>query len=251
MPRRLTRSRSTIAVCLPLLGCLNGDFGRVRPSLVTDGIHNWIGAESNIAAGQLPSEFQLTDDERLLRDLAYPLIAPPYDRARWDSVLDQYGLTGRLSPNWTPDIPNYTAAMFATLRRSPQSFYAQLKDDIRDDIERIGPFEDTARRVADMDVKRRKSLAFVSELTAYEVDNANRRIAENALTVDWVHRSLVERVAGYRFALERLVISTPSISAVDVERSLTLLKTRLVQFRIVPAPVAVARPAQTPLVTKD
>ena len=245
------RRRSALAVCIPLIGCLNGDFGRVRQSLVTDDMHSWVGATAALSEGVVPSEFQLTDDERLLRDLAYPLIAPPYDRARWDSVLDHYGLTGRTNPDLVPDVPNYTSALLSELRRSPLSLYAQLNGDIRNDVERIPAFEDVARRVADMDVKRRKSLAYVTELTPYEADNALRRIEENRQTVIWVHRCLIERAAAYRFALERLVISTPFNAAVEVERSLTLLKARLAQFRIVPA-VAVAQPAvPRPLVTKD
>ena len=38
------------------------------------------------------SSFELTDDERALRDLAYPLIEPPYDRQQWYSVAGEYGL---------------------------------------------------------------------------------------------------------------------------------------------------------------
>jgi hypothetical protein len=250
VPLPVKRRRSTIAVCIPLIGCLNGDFGRVRPSLVTDDMHAWIGARANVAAGQVPSEFQLTDDERLLRDLAYPLIAPPYDRARWFSVLEHYGQND-LSPNIAPEIPDYTAALMWEWRRSPVSLYARLKDDIRNDVERIGPFEEVARRVSDMDVKRRKSLAYVTGLTPYEATNAVRRMEENRLTVLWVHKCLVERVASYRFAMERIVISTPDMAAVEVERSLTLLRARLAQYRIIPPPaVAVAAPA-VPLVTKD
>jgi hypothetical protein len=250
MPFELKRRRSAIAVCIPLIGCLNGDFGRVRPSLVTDDIHAWVGARAAITAGEAASEFRLTDDERLLRDLAFPLIAPPYDKPRWFAVLEHYGLTG-LSPDWSPEIPDYTAMLMAEWRRSPSSLYARLKDDIRNDVERIGPFEEVARRVSDMDVKRQKSLAYVTDLQPYETDNAMRRVNENRLTVLWVHRCLVQRAAAYRFALERLVISTPSVAAVEVERSLTLLKTRLAQYRIVQPVVAVAQPPAAPLVTKD
>jgi len=53
---------------------------------------------------------------------------------------------------------------------------------------------------------------------------ALNRIAENQLIVEWVRRSLNERAAGYRFALERLVISYPSPMAVDTERSLNHLR---------------------------
>jgi hypothetical protein len=76
-----------------LVGCPNADFGRVRSSLVTDDIHNWVGRDAARDAGAPISLFPLTDDERLLRDLAYPLIEPPYDRQRWYSVLGEWGVT--------------------------------------------------------------------------------------------------------------------------------------------------------------
>jgi hypothetical protein len=61
--------------------------------------------------------------------------------------------------------------------------------------------------------------------------NAVARIAENALMVEWVLRSLHERCEAYRYALERLVIGAPSPVAVDAERSLTLLQQKISEAR--------------------
>ena len=44
-----------------------------------------------------------------------------------------------------------------------------------------------------------------------EVGNAFGRIRENRLITAWVHRALHWRLASYRYALERLVISVPSV----------------------------------------
>jgi hypothetical protein len=87
--RRLRRRiYGDVSLCLLILiGCSNGDFGRVRSSLVTDGIHNWVGRHAARGVGAPISQFPLTDDEILLRDYAYQLIEPPYDRQRWYSVL--------------------------------------------------------------------------------------------------------------------------------------------------------------------
>jgi hypothetical protein len=64
-----------------LTGCgTNTDFGRMRPSLVNDDTHAWMGpASTRGPASNLAWRHQLTDEERVLRDLAYPLIEPPYD----------------------------------------------------------------------------------------------------------------------------------------------------------------------------
>jgi hypothetical protein len=46
--RRLRgRIYGDVSLCLLIMiGCTNGDFGRVRPSLVTDGIHAWVGRDA-------------------------------------------------------------------------------------------------------------------------------------------------------------------------------------------------------------
>jgi hypothetical protein len=49
-------------------------------------------------------------------------------------------------------------------------------------------------------------------------------VAENSLVIAWVRRSLRERADGYQFALERIVIDTPSQMAVEAEQVLTLLR---------------------------
>ena len=72
-------------------GCANSDFGEVNQTLVTNGIHDWIGRGAPPPKAE-PSKFEYTDDERALRDNAYPLIEPPYDRQQWYSVAGEYGM---------------------------------------------------------------------------------------------------------------------------------------------------------------
>jgi hypothetical protein len=210
-------------------GCVtNGDFGRVRPELVNEDIHDWVGRDAVAAVGGLPSEYPLTDDERRLRDLAFPLIEPPYDRNRFDSVWREYGL-GRPPPRQS--VPYNRAAYWVrlaeTYRRSEASAYAQIVTDARNDAERIEPFFSVADRVVDMDAKRSKSAAHVVHLSGADYANAANRIIENAAIVGWVCRSLHDRGAAYRYALEHLVIVAPSSSAVEAERSLNLLYMRI------------------------
>jgi hypothetical protein len=243
------RPRSAVTLCIPLIGCLTGDFGRVRPSLTYDDMHAWVGERAAESRAIPPSTFPLTEEERLLRDLAYPLIAPAYDRWHWLALLEEYGWQEQPLPDAPYDVTAYANVLLTEPRRAANSLYARLIDDIRNDVTRLGPFFVTARQVTDMDVKRRKSLAYVSALTKPEYDNAMRRVAENALTIDWVYRSLRNRAASYRFAMERLVIIVPVPMAVEAERQLTLLTMQLDRLHAAP-PVPVAA-APRPLVTKD
>jgi hypothetical protein len=211
-----------------LAGCTNGDFGRMRPSLVSDDMHSWIGAEAAGSVGIPASRYPLTDDERELRDLAYPLIEPPFSRQRWDNILGEYGLNRILTSPWSPpDRTEYGAELMARPYRSAGSRYERLIEDIRNDAIRIEPFLRTTARVVDMDNKRQRSLAYISDLDEAERANAERRVAENRLIVRWVFHSLNGRADGYHYALERLVAADPSPQAADAERAWNLLKMRI------------------------
>ena len=49
-----------------------------------------------------------------------------------------------------------------------------------------------------------------------------------------VRISLANRMASYRFALERLVITTPSTQAVEVERLLNRLQAQIARYNVLP-----------------
>jgi len=200
-------------------------------------MHSWVGTEAVGSIGVPTSRYDLTDNERELRDLAYPLIEPPFNRQRWDSLLGEYGATRILQTPWTQsDQTAYSRELMAKPYRSATSRYERLIEDIRNDIARIGPFFRTAARVADMDGKRQQSLAYISNLDEAERGNALSRITENRLVIDWVHRSLIDRAATYRYALERLVAAYPSPKAIDAERAYNQLQMLVGENPVVASP---------------
>ena len=213
-----------------LTGCANGDFKEVRPLLVHDDVHDWLDFDAVAGKNTSPSGFTLTDDERQLRDLAYPLIEQPYDRQKWYSVAGEWGFIGS-NHRVEFDRTAYATHLFGDRYRSPTARYAKLTEDIRDDTTRLPQLFETAGRVLDIDQKRRKSLAYVSSLSEHERNEALRRIYTNQQLVLMVRTKLGQRVQGYRFALERLVIMTPSSEAVEVERSLNHLQEQIAYYQ--------------------
>jgi hypothetical protein len=248
------------ALALPLLlgACAaNGDFGRLKPGIVADDIHGWFGRDAVRAVGAPVSQYPLTDEERQLRDFGYPLIEPPFDRARWYAIVNEYGVSHYFG--WPAfALEEYSGKLMDRHYRSATARYSQLNTDIRNDVVRIPDFFMTAHRVLDLDRKRAESLRYVSGLTPAEAGNANARIAENQLVIGWVQRALVERSEAYCFALQRLVIATPAPMAVEVERSITLLNTRIAenrlittgQFALAPAGCGAQVAAAGPIVSK-
>ncbi|HXL13912.1 MAG TPA: hypothetical protein VN941_08130 [Bradyrhizobium sp.] len=200
-------------------GCSGGDFGRTRQDFLNDDMHRWIGGEATASVGLRASQFQLTDNERELRDLAYPLIEPPHSRPAWKSVFGDYK---PLPSPWRQIAPfdrtAYGRLLIDEPHRSHASRYAQLIDDVRDDIRRFELFFAAAVRVVELDRKRNASLAYVSELSPRERTDAVARMQENTLIVQWVQQSLERRISSYRWGLERLVIHAPDNMAADADR---------------------------------
>ncbi len=250
--RRRSEIRATCLVILTLLvlsGCTSiGDFGRLSDPLATDDIHSWVGEEAATRVGAPVSADNLTDDERTLRDLAFPLIEPAYDRIRWDAVVYEYGTKNSFQRElWTFDPTAYYRHLQNEMLRSTAARYNQLIDDIRNDIVRIGPFFLLARQVVDLDRRRAASMRQVGDLTPAERVNAVARINENSLTIAWVDKSLAQRCASYRFALEHLAVAEPESIAADADRALTELQQQIAVNQVIvvaphfaPVPRAVA-----------
>lgn len=238
-PLRLCAAVLFLGLGLGLAGCASGDFGRTRSTFSSDDMHAWLGPEATGSLGEPASAFPLTDSERLLRDLAYPFIEPPRQRPFWAGVFGDYV---PISPPWKQkvvfDRTIYGRKLLAEPTRSATSRYNQLIEDIRDDITRLEQFAPVAVKVADLDSKRHASLAYVSQPAPVEMKDSVARIRENALIVEWVDICLQQRIASYRWALERLVIATPDPLAVQAEQVLTQLVQRTALPAVAASPVA-------------
>src|SRR6476646_8419744 len=207
------------AVGATLAGCSGGDFGRTRADMRSDDMHRWLGAEATGSLGLKASQFQLTDEERQLRDLAYPMIEPPLSRPAWKSVFGDYkALPSPWRQKIVFDRTMYGRVLIDEPHRSHSSRYAQLIEDVRDDITRFEPFFADAVRVIELDRKRNAALSQISELSPRERADAIARMEENSLIVQWVQQCLERRISSYRWALERMVIQAPDGMAADADR---------------------------------
>jgi hypothetical protein len=192
-----------------------GDFGRPKPSLL-DGLipqQFWRGPVTGY------SSYPLTNLEEELRDRSYALIRPNEPRGKWNVYIAGFRIAHLLPPSMTSyDHTEYARMLLWTPSRSEAS-YNRLLEDMAGDGHLVGPFVAVACTIADLDFKRERSLAYVSELSEGEAANAFGRIRENRMVTEWVHRALHGRLASYRYALERLVIAVPSPLAIEAERA--------------------------------
>ena len=236
MPETVSPIRSllplpALLVTLALAGCSGGDFWRTRDDMRNDDMHSWIGREATASVGVHPSQFQLSENERQLRDYAYPLIEPPHSRPAWKSVFGDYT---------TIATPWRQAPVF-----DRTAYGRALIDDVRDDITRFELFYSTAVRVLDLDRKRNATMAHMSELSPREHADAVSRMQENALVVQWVQQCLERRVSSYRWALERLVLQAPDAMAADADRLIGELASQTANPPITAQPPVIGRPLTT------
>jgi hypothetical protein len=228
--RLMCRIIGLMAVAGLSAGCVEtGDFGRLRPELTAENMHDWIGRDASTRVGGPTSEFRTTDQERELRDRAYGIIDPPYNRNRWDFESREQG-RGRKAATPPFDRTGYLAKLHRVDRRSEASAYAQIVSDARNEVEQLPAFFDVAARVADMDRRREQSLAHVANLNPRERANVAARTKENAAIVTWACQALRERLEAYRYALERMVIAVPNAGAAESDRAIELLKMRVGQY---------------------
>jgi hypothetical protein len=236
-----------IGATLIVLACAaragNGDFGRTGPSIF-DRIGSLRNGDFDRPApgpfdGLLPKQLTLgpairvpgnplTDAEEELRNRAYDLIRLPQRREKWKLILASARVAKALPWSIASIDPTAYGNMLVGMPfRSEVGRYSRLMDDVISDTMLIGPFTSVACWVIDMDCKRERSLPFVVGLTVTEFADAEGRIVENRLVIDWVKYSLLERAWSYRYAVERLVIASPSPMAVDAERSIDRLRAQI------------------------
>ena len=209
------------------LACPGDDFGRTRSTFYHEDMHSWVGVEATTSLGGLPSQFQLTDYERSLRDFAYYFIEPPHSRPAWKAVFGDYK---PFPASWRQkvifDRTLYGRRMIDEPHRSQVSAYAGLIEDVRNDGYMLDQLLPVAERVNDLDIKRNKALSYITELSPRERDDAQARMRENVLVVQWAQQCLQQRVSSYRWALERLVIHAPDAMAADADRLIAQLSER-------------------------
>ena len=225
---------------LLLMGCnRTGDFERPAYFSPLHGAEVDVEYTAAVKKGAIP----LTDDERELRELGNGVFLggtagewPAFVRVPLAVKDPAPGVVAVLQAE------PYAAYLVKGPFRSSAARYSRLIDDTRSDITRLEGFFPVARRVAFMDVKRQRSLAYLP-VGEKEFVAAKRRMRENAMLIAEVHRSLTERAGIYRFTLERLVIAVPSPMAVDAERIRRDLERRLASAQVAVQPVAMlARP---------
>lgn len=218
-----------------------GDYGRPEASPFVDEFLPWLKGSFLGLTGRTAAAAPWTDDEIMLRNQAYAILLPPELRERSRLTLagvdfvELWNLIAAAPAVF--DVRSYGDSLVARAYRSHTARYAQLIDDVRADRGLAGPFFATAHRVIDADGVRKRSFLYAARVGPGNIDLGSKRIGENRRLIAEVYRRFRERIASYRYALETLLVLTPSPAAVEAERALYLLEER---FARLTEPAAIA-----------
>ena len=212
------------AIALAACARPTGDYGRAQPSTIHDDVMPAVGARmTNLRRAVATngdylavSKFNLTDDERELRNRSFALVRPPH-AADWIAAsLVEGQRTGILPPIDTRlDPKSYYAHLRKDSFRSSEARYDRLMGDMAADTELVGPFYELARRVMAVDAERLRVARASADISEEQRRNAESRVEENMARITWVWRALRFRLAAYRIAIDGLEVETPSARIYD------------------------------------
>ena len=209
-----------------LAGCAQtGDFGRQRPNVINDNLLPVAGFVSTAFSGEGTSYFDYTRDERTLRNLGWSLVVPTHAEdwiGRTAAELQRVEIARRLDLYLSPSM--YSLLLSTARYRSSDARYARIMDDAAKDMAAIGPYAVYAHRVRLADQQRLLAVDALPDIRPLEYEAALGRVAQNERQIAWVKRALLFRLYSYRYAVDRLMIQTPSRLAGQTIERLNLLE---------------------------
>ncbi len=221
--RRPARLALILALGLAACGRPTGDFGRARPSALHDDLLPAAGAAIARRYGEPVSAFNLTDDERELRDRAWTFVRPPH-AGDWWMATEVEGQRTRVSPVADPgfDPARYYDHLRSDPFRSSEARWSRVMEDITADALLVPPFCDVAARVRRADVERLAAARRVASPEPWVIE-AEERVFENNEVMSWAWRAREYRLASYRIAIDRLQVETPSDRLFEANRAFAAL----------------------------
>ena len=210
-------------VGLLLAGCARpvGDLGRAQPSFVNDTAMPAAGSLRALAAGQPVSSFNLSDEEQQMRDRIWRFLTS--GRAHdwfFDVAAELHRSRITSAPLSGLDPARYFNWLHSTRYQSSTVRYGALADDVAADLATAPATFAAICRVIDVERQRSISAANLPDVGAGARGNIAARTAENHDQIDWFVRALRYRYDSYNYALDHLLVETPSPGAKTVDAAL-------------------------------
>lgn len=206
-----------LAAVLTLDACARptGDFGRAAPDTFHDDVMPAIGKQRALAAGEPVSAFNLTDEEREMRDRVWRFLVAPHAYDWFGDTVVELQRT-RIAP-LSKDAGKrdlYYQWLHGERFASSHVRFARVSDDTAADIDTLPEVFRSICAVREIDRQRGVASSSIAGLEDNVLRDAAARQAENEATIGWFVRALTLRYDAYSYALDHLLVETPNEEAV-------------------------------------
>lgn len=226
MDRVLRGAALALLIGLALAGCVArpvGDFGRAAPSPLSDNVMPLLGDfRASQTEGEAYSSFNLTDQEREMRDRVWRYLVAPHAYDWFGDIAVEFQRTRILPMSAEPlraDL--YYAWLRGDRYASSRVRYKRVREDAIADIGMMPAAFRSICAVLEVDRQRGVATREVASLGVEDRSNAEARRTENRVVIDWFVRSVANRYASFSFALDKLLVETPHEEAVELNATLT------------------------------
>ncbi|MEP3280155.1 MAG: hypothetical protein ABJN26_01720 [Stappiaceae bacterium] len=192
-----------------------GDFNRAEPNVIHDKVLPAFGNGLARARKEPVSNFPLTNDEKLLRNLGWGLVRPPH-AGDWIAATIVEAQRTRITKaeDWRLDPREYFRLLISDKYRSSDARYDRVIADANADAQLVRPFCRVAERVNAADKERLAVIRRTPQVSQQRYAGATARVWENQQVIEWAERSMEFRLKAYKYAIEQLQIETPSATRV-------------------------------------
>ena len=219
MDSRIRRAAglTALAIVLALGGCARpvGDFGRAAADPLHDEVMPLLGTGRAMLAKEPVSAFNLTDQEREMRDRIWRYLIAPHAYDWFGANIAELQRT-RIMPISAKPMRNdlYYQWLHSERFASSRVRYSRLADDVTVDIQMLPSTFASICAVLEVDRQRGVAANAMPDLDETTKGNAAARQIENEAQIGWFVRAVGNRYDSYNFALDHLLVETPHEEAV-------------------------------------
>jgi len=200
-----------------------GDFGRAQPSFTHDVVMPTVGKWRASQAGEPVSNFNQTDQERLMHDVVWRFLIAPHGRDwAFDTSVELQRTRIYPARDAKFTIDRYYGTLRSDAYQSSRVRYKRVGSDVETDVALMPAAFAAICDVIEVDRQRAEALRSLAMGSPMSTEAAARQ-AENAQYIDWFTRAVRYRYDSYSYALDHLLVETPHEEARAVDASLSKL----------------------------
>jgi hypothetical protein len=209
-----------------LAGCARpvGDLGRAAPDPLHDQAMPLAGKARAALAKQPLSSFNLTDEEREMRDRIWRYLVSPSASDWFADTMTELQRTAIVPIQDKPlRTDRYYQWIHARTFASAPVRYAHMQADVTVDVQMMPDAFASICAVRTIDRQRGIAANGLNDLEESVRVDAAARQAENEAQIGWFVRALRNRYDSYNYALDHLLVETPHDEAVAANGAITEL----------------------------